>query len=197
MKEFNEFKDEWQAGRQQVVQNTSDTTKIKELARQKKRKSIMAHVGTIIVLTITLVILCLFFYYVAPFKTILSLTGVALMLGGLTLRIIVEIFSLLKANKLRLDYSLKDSNNQLISFYKFRTKIHGGFTLIIIALYCIGFYMLTPEFSLYINLQWMILMDSSFVVIAVILFWQLKKGVMAEKQVLKELVNLNSGLDNE
>lgn len=196
MKEFDEFKNEWKAGRKHEGGMTTASNEIRNLAKRKKRQSVMAHIGTIVVLCITLLVLCLFFYYKAPFTTVLSLSGVALMLGGLALRIIIEIYSLIKANKLKLDYSASQSNNQLMDFYHFRTKVHGGFTLTIIALYCIGFYMLTPEFSLYINLKWMIIMDSSFVLIAVILFWQLRKGVIAEKQVLQELAGLKEDLEN-
>lgn len=196
MKEFDEFKNEWKAGRKQEGVMTTDSKAIKMVAKQKKRKSVVAHISTILVLSITLLVLCLFFYYQAPFTTVLSLSGVTLMLGGLALRITIEIYSLIKANMLKLDYSASQSNKQLIDFYNFRTKVHGGFTLTIIALYCIGFYMLTPEFSLYISMKWMIIMDSSFVLIAVILFWQLRKGVMEEKKVLKELAELKAELNS-
>jgi hypothetical protein len=61
-------------------------------------------------------------------------------------------------------------------------------------MYVIGFYLLTPEFSQHIPLQWMIMMHVSFVIMAAVLFWLISKGVRKEMSTLKYLANLRQAI---
>lgn len=192
MEDFNDLTQQWKKGRS--GENTPDPKKTILLAKQKKRHSINAHIGTIGILSTTFIVLTLFFIYVAPFKETLSHTGIALMLGGLFIRVIIEIVSMRKAATIAPDQSTVEHTNKMIGFYKFRKKIHGPLTYIIFGLYAVGFFVLVPEFSLYISQTRMILMVSSFLVIMgglLVIIW---KSTHKELKVLNELVVLKNAL---
>ena len=54
--------------------------------------------------------------------------------------------------------------------------------------------MLTPEFSQYIEFNWMLLMDGSFVIIMLVLIWIIRKSTKEELQHLKDLIELKQNL---
>ena len=68
-----------------------------------------------------------------------------------------------------------------IKFYKFRKTIHNAVAPVVLVLYTIGFYILTPEFSLYIKFWILVLYDISYVVMGIILFVIIRKGVKKKK----------------
>ena len=116
------------------------------------------------------------------------------MLGGLLIRIIFEIISISKSKKMHvIDNSLESVNNS-IAFYQFRKNIHGIVAPIIISLYTIGFYMLTPEFLLYMSTWNVVLFDVSYLFIAIILFVQIRKGVRKEMENVKSTIELKKEL---
>jgi hypothetical protein len=166
-------------------------------AREKKKSNLYFHYGNIIILSITLVGISLFFYYVAPFRELLSRAGVVLMVGGLIIRIVIEIFSVLKSQKIQMLHDASRTTNDTLAFYRFRKTIHGPVTITIVGLYCLGFVMLGPEFSRYIALEWMILMYSSFVLGALLLIWQIRKGIQKEMRILLELAELKKEMHRE
>ncbi len=105
--------------------------------------------------------------------------------------------SMYKANRLSIDENALTSTSKVIKFFRFRTRIHGGITLLIIALYIIGFYMLTPEFMEYLAMRWIWLMDVGFVLIAITLFYFLRKTVVKELDELRELIKTREYLQEE
>ena len=86
--------------------------------------------------------------------------------------------------------SASASTIEALSFYTFRKKVHGPATITTVVLYVIGFYLLSPEFSKYIEMKWMIAMHVSFVFAAFVLVIQAKKGMAKEMKVLKSLIEL-------
>jgi hypothetical protein len=193
MEDFNDLTQQWKKGRS--GENIPDPKEIILLAKQKKQHSIQAHIGTIGILTTTLIVLSLFFIYVAPFRETISHTGIILMLGGLFIRVVIEIVSMRKAAVIAPDQTTIEHTNRMIGFYEFRKKIHGPLTYIIFGLYGVGFFLLIPEFSLYISESWMIIMVISFLVIMTGLLIIIWKSTRRELRILKELVTLKSALD--
>ena len=188
--EFKELQRKWENGKKIITNKSHDIDKIILKIAAKKRGSLFAHYGNIIIMMISLIGISLFFYYVAPVKEILSIIGASLMIGGLGLRIVIEIFSTLKSKKIDvMDNALAATNNS-IAFYEFRKTIHGPITFIIFGLYSIGFYMITPEFSLYFSLWKMILIDVSYIVIAVILVIIIRNGIKKEMKTLLDIIQL-------
>ncbi|MFZ6663626.1 hypothetical protein [Peijinzhouia sedimentorum] len=194
MKELDDLKNKWQSGKKDLPSMPINSQELIKKAQKKKKASVLAHYGTITILSITLIVLILFFTKVAVFQETLSHIGVALMAGGLALRIIVEAYSLVKAKRISLEQTTIENTELNIHFYNFRKKIHSTFTIIIFALYIIGFYMLTPEFSQYIEFNWMLLMDGSFVIIMLGLIWIIRKSTREELQHLKDLIELKQNL---
>jgi hypothetical protein len=137
-----------------------------------------------------LIVITLFFYYVAPVKEILSRIGAGLMISGLVFRIFIEVISIHKAKQInKLDDALKTMDNT-IKFHQFRKTIHNIIAPVVVVLYTIGFYMITPEFSLYMKFWNLVLIDVSYVIIGIILFVIIRKGVKKEMQKLEDIMEL-------
>ena len=191
MDELNKLKDQWKDAKASVSKPDDATMEeFMKQAQKKKRNVLYAHYGNAAVLTVTLLMIGLFFYHITPFRDLISHIGVGLMMGGLLIRIIIELYSSQRSKLIQLTDQALTHVDQTVSFYQFRKKIHGPVTILIVALYTIGFYMLTPEFSKYLQLHWVILMDLSYVIGAIILVTQIRKGIRAEMKDLSELVEM-------
>ncbi|WP_424961410.1 hypothetical protein [Ekhidna sp.] len=191
---FDDLKNKWDSARDKNPKPQS-TTELIELSKRKHKSVLYSHYGNTVVLTLTLIMISVFFYYVTPFQDLLSKTGVALMVGGLAIRIVIEIISSEKSKKISLIDSTLNTASITLKFYEFRKKIHGPVTFIIVALYTIGFYMLTPEFSRYLEFKWVILMDVSYVLGAIFLIVQIRKGIKEEMVHLADLKRLHEKIE--
>jgi uncharacterized protein (DUF983 family) len=192
---MDNLNNQWKRARQDISRSSEAATETLFHAKAQKQNVLSFHYGNIIVLSFVLMGISLFFFYIAPFKGVLGRTGVGLMVGGLFLRIIVELFSTIKYSRIRLEQDTLKATGQSVEFYRFRQKIHGPVTIIIVGLYIIGFYMLTPEFSLYFPLKWMLIMDIGFIIIAIVLFVQIRKGVRQEMLILQGLSKLQRDIE--
>ena len=158
---------------------------------EKKKGILLFHYGNILVLTVTLIVISLFFYYVAPLREDLSKLGIGCMLAGLLIRFSIEVYSTQKFKTINLVDNAAQTTFNALSFYKYRKKVHGPITVSTVGLYVTGFYLLSPEFSTYINFTWMVIMHLSFVGGAILLVWQIRKGIQKEMEALANLVDLN------
>ncbi|WP_299157032.1 hypothetical protein [uncultured Tenacibaculum sp.] len=196
----NEFKDlqrKWEKQKSELEGNSSNFKQLVSKIENNRKKGLSFHYGNIIILSITLIGLFLFFYFVAPVKELLSRIGVGFMMIGILLRTLIEISSSIKAKKInKLDSTLK-TTELTISFYKFRKRIHGPITLIIFVFYLAGFYMISPEFSNYFSLWQMILMDVSCFVIITFIYIQIRKGIQNEMTLLLETIQLKKEIIKE
>ena len=166
-------------------------------AKARKKQALGEIYGNIIILVLSFFGLGLFFYHFTPVKEMLSRIGISLMLGGLLLRITIEVISMAKSRSIAFSDQLAQTAAAALSFYTFRRKIHGPVTLSILVLYGIGFYLLTPEFSLYIPSKWMIAMHVSFPLITVALIWVIRKGIRKEMASLKYFTQLQQAIATE
>ena len=195
--EFKNLQQKWQKQKKEIGDGSSSLEQIVSTIESKRKKGLSFHYGNIIILLITLIGLLFFFYYVAPIEELLSRIGAGLMMVGILLRIVIEVFSSIKSKKInKLDTALKTTELTL-DFYKFRKKIHGAITHIIFVLYLVGFYMISPEFSNYFNLWQMILMDVSCFVIIAFIYVQVRKGIKNEMKMLLEIIALKNEIINE
>lgn len=191
---FDELQNSWNQAKKEHSGN-KDSSHFLKTAKTNHAKSVRAHLGNILVLVLVVVGLTAFFWYLAPLQDTLSHIGIALMIGGLIVRIIIEWISRLKANTIDYSQSSQDSAHLAKSFYQYRKRIHGPVTITIIALYTIGFYLLTPEFSNYFSPVWMWIIDLSYLVIAIVLFLLIRKGVVREMSDLREIEMLENSLN--
>ena len=121
--------------------------------------------------------------------------GVSLMIGSISVRILIELFSIYLSTKIDLSAAAMKTNHDWLKFYQFRKRIHGPVTLIIIVLYTIGFYMLTPEFSLHFSFPVMILIDLSYIIGAIIFTWFIRNAIRKEMKYLAAVLDLQHGID--
>ncbi|MEO9209891.1 MAG: hypothetical protein ABI208_02265 [Ginsengibacter sp.] len=70
-----------------------------------------------------------------------------------------------------------------MSYFRFRKIMNGPVTVSIVILYSIGFYLLTPEFSLYFSTSMMVLIDLSYIIAAVIFISSIMKAVKKEMSI--------------
>lgn len=193
---MDELKNKWGQAKRAAIANSTPIEVLITKARKKRNSVTNFHYGNIVILTLTLIGISLFFIYVAPFQDTISRIGMFFMLGGLTVRIVVECFSTLKSKKIQLVNETVQTTNDALEYYAFRKKVHGAFTITIVAMYSLGFYMLTPEFSRYIAFQWMVLIHISYVLGAIFLIWQIRKGIRDEMHNLEELIALKKDMEN-
>lgn len=192
--EFNELLNKWEDNKKEIELSTKSLNVLYDKIQKKEKENYLFYYGTITILLITLIVISLFFYYVAPVKETLSRIGVFLMISGLIFRILIEIISINKARQINnIDKTLKTIEST-INFHKFRKTIHTVVAPIIIALYTIGFYSITPEFSIYIKFWNLVLINVSYVIIGIILFLVIRKGVKREMQKLKDIIALKNDI---
>ena len=190
----NDINQLWQDAKKAAQKSTLSTADLILQANKKKKLSQNFHVVNILILSIVLVGICAFFYYVANFQQTISHIGVGLMTGGLAVRIFIEFISMIIFKRIDLTDTASETNQKTMRFYAFRRRIHGPVTIIIVLAYTIGFFLLTPEFSLYFSTPMMVLIDGSYIIGAVILTWQIRKGIVNEIKTLNELVSLRNNL---
>jgi hypothetical protein len=195
--EFKNLQQKWQKHKKELGDSSLSFEQIVSTIERKSKKGLSFHYGNIIILSITLICLFLFFYFGAPVQELLSRIGVGFMMIGILLRIVIEVFSSIKSKRInKLDTALKTTELTL-DFYKFRKKIHGAITHIIFVLYLVGFYMISPEFSNYFSLWQMILMDVSCFVIIAVIYFQMRKGIKNEMNILLEIIELKKEIIKE
>ena len=184
---LDHIKNQWNEAKGASNQQRTNPQELIQLARHKMKKAVQMHVGNIAVLTFTLVGISAFFLFVAPLQTVLSLLGIFLMLGGLALRIIIELVSINRSK--RIDYSQPAAITQEASmkFHAYRKRIHGPVTITILIAYTIGFYLLTPEFSTYFTTNQIILLDVSYLGAAAIFLLSIRKAIRDEMKLLDDL----------
>lgn len=174
--------------------SVADLSEIKSQAAAKKKSALMAHYGNAGVLSVTVIMLVFYFYYLYNFQDVLSNIGINLMIGGLIIRIAIEIYSAVRSRNINLADTAAQSLQNSVAFHEFRKRIHGPITIIIFALYFVGFYMLTPEFSRHISLVWMIIMDVGALIVAAFLIFVIRKGIKQELRDLEKMVELQRSL---
>lgn len=192
--DFNQLKDLWDESKKNQVSPTPDIEDLIQLAQKKMRSTVRSQWITILVLTITFLVIGAFFKYEVHFKHTISRVGIALMLGGLVIRIFLELISIFLSGKINLTETALKSNHSKMSYFRFRKIMNGPVTVSIVILYSIGFYLLTPEFSLYFSTAMMVLIDLSYILAAVIFIWSIRKAVKKEMTILNEVIHIQEDI---
>jgi hypothetical protein len=193
---MDNLENQWNAAKKTISTSSANPEDLIRLATSKKKGLLYFHFGNIIIFTITLVVLLLYFNSIY-LKETLSKIGMFLMLSSMSVRLLVEIISTIKSKKIQLINDASISTDNAVSFYSFRKKVQGPASITTVVLYVIGFYLLSPEFSKYIEMKWMMAMHVSFVLAAVVLIIQAKKGMAKEITVLKSLIELQKEMNND
>lgn len=192
-KELDEIRSRWASGKK-FIRTGDAITNIIARAESKKRSVLFAHYGNIAILLVVMIVVAVTFYYIFPWETALSTWGVHLMVGGLALRIAIEIFSSLKSIKINIADPAAKANQHAIEFYQFRKRVHGPVTITIVAIYMIGFLMFSPELAGNVPLKYVIGLDVIFFIMAFVLIRLIGKGIKQELSDLDTVVRLKEEL---
>ncbi|MCC6835058.1 MAG: hypothetical protein IT213_08720 [Cytophagales bacterium] len=194
-KEMDDISSLWQQAKaSSQAQPKSSIAGLMQAAEARKKNALSAHFGNAAILLVTVAILVFYFYYLYYFEDVLSKVGYNVMIGGLVIRIMIEGYSVWRSRKVKISDTVRESVQNSISFLKFRKYVHGPVTLFILVTYFIGFYLLTPEFNRYFSTFWMIMIDISAFVAAIILTYYIRKGIKQEIQDLEKIVEIQSHL---
>jgi hypothetical protein len=196
MDELDDLKGMWNTEKQIENAVVPDPAAVISAAQKRKGGTIRLKVLTILILLLTLAGIAAFFTYVAKFNDLTSIIGAWLMMGGLALRILIELISIGVSTRIDLSETSSSSNRSFLKYYEFRKMIHGPVTISILVLYTIGFYMLTPEFSRYFSLPVMILIDISYIVGAVIFGIAIRHGIKKEMTLLNAIIKQDAELND-
>lgn len=192
--DLNQLKHLWKEAKKDQRDPLSDSDNLILLAQKKLKSTVRLQWTTIIILVITLLIIGSFFKFQAQFKQTISHVGIGLMLGSLIIRIILELISIFFAGKINLTQNALKLNQSNMSYFRFRKMMNGPVTISILILYTIGFYLLTPEFSLYFSTSMMIFIDLSYILAAVIFTWSIRKGVKKEMAILNDIIRIQEDI---
>lgn len=193
--DFSTLKGNWDSLKTKIdLSSAPAIVDIEQKIKIKERENYFFYFGTIIILSITVIGVLLFFTYVAPVQEIMSKIGYWLMILGLIFRIIIETISITKAKRIfKLDNTLNNLEN-LAKFHEFRKIIHNIVSPIILVLYTIGFFIIVPEFSKYIEFWYLTLICLSYFVAGIIIFYVIRKSVKKEIKKIDEILSLKKEL---
>ena len=191
---IDDLKKLWQDSRVDERDNSTDIKNTIHIAKQQMRSATRLQLTGILILVIVAAGLWAFFIYVARFRQTLSHIGAGLMIGGLIVRIITELFSIYMSTRINLADPALKTNNDSLRYFRFRRRVNGPFTAGILIAYTIGFYMLTPEFSLYFSTLVLIMIDLSYLLAAFIFTWFIRNAVKKEMGILKEVLRITNDL---
>jgi len=183
MKEFEDIRIKWQNQANKQAPNNGAKKVIEKTRRLKSGQRL-----TSIILSITVAILVIFFFYVKAYSMQAMTIGLGIMILSVIVRILMELLSLRQLKQIKYDLSLGKFKEEMIAYYKVRLRTHYIFTPIILVLYVIGFVILMPLFKsalstgfyTYIKVSGLIVL----VVGAYLIFMQIKKELF----VLRSLI---------
>ena len=184
----------WQKSRSNDSGAPADSGQIIALAKEKMKRAMRMQLSTILILTLTLAILCVYFLYGVPLNGMISRIGAILMTAGLALRILIEIYSILLARKVDPAETARDSNHAAWLYHRFRRIVNGPVTIAILILYSVGFYMLTPAFALIFSTSMLILIDVSYIFIALLFIAFIRRTIRKETRILDQILQIQEEL---
>lgn len=193
-KGFTSLENAWKKSKKSIQDSEKNVEVIYKKIDQAKGDNVKFYYGTLFILLFTLIGIISFFVFVAPVKELLSRVGASAMIIGLVVRILIEVQSISKLKKIQVDHSTVETIESAIDFHKLRKLIHTIIMPVILIIYSIGFYMLTPEFLMYLSKEMVIFYDVIYLVMIVFLFFQFRKGIRKEMTNLELTINLKKSV---
>ncbi|MDW3193482.1 MAG: hypothetical protein R8G66_14000 [Cytophagales bacterium] len=194
---LDEYKGQWKEARQKESTPSKSAKNLITLSQQQLRSTVIMQLKNMIILAITLIGLSVYFFYAYHFQLTTSHLGITLMVGGLAIRILIEIYSIVRANRIEISHSAKAYNSGFLSYYSYRKHIHGPVTISILIGYTVGFYFLIPEFVQYMTRGMVILIGLSYLPAAAIFGFSIRKGIRDEMKVLNGLLALQTEIEEQ
>jgi len=182
MTEFEELKSQWENQSQSKIPKDGVKLILEKITLIKNKQRI-----TNIVLAVTSVVLVAFFFYVSAYEFQPVMIGLLMMIGALVIRIGLEFLSIRTLKNFDVSTTTEKFKQQMIHYYKGRTKVHFVATPIIILVYVIGFIMLLPGFKESLSSGFYNYIIISSIVVLVILSLFIAREAKRELLSLREL----------
>ena len=145
MKTFDEIQSIWD---QQTESKSSPSVDNIILKAEKQIKKVKQnHYWTIGIISLTTLVLLYYYWWISAYSVNELNLGLTTMILMLVFRIVLELKSIKKFQKIPRSNSLLEYSKQTQSFYQWRKRIHLVLTPIIYILYTIGFSSLLPIFK--------------------------------------------------
>ncbi|KAB2868635.1 MAG: hypothetical protein F9K37_09860 [Bacteroidales bacterium] len=195
--QIDNLKELWNKAKAEVPSADVDVPAIVSKAKSKRRSSIVAHSLNITILAATLVVITLYYFLVMRYRFLLSHVGFGIMFVSLALRIALEVISMIRAYSIDMTDTALRNTEQAVLFFKQRKRIHGLYTIAIVASYMIGFALMGPEIYNNLPLYLFAGIYLFFVVGAYILIVKIRSGIRKEMNDLEDLLALRDEIRKE
>lgn len=135
--------------------------------------------GTVLILSLTVAILLLYLVWMQAYRHAWFFTGLLIMIGMLAIRIVLEVVSYARFQRISPNKSTNAYCEEIIAYYHWRRSIHYIFTPIIYVSYVAAFVSLMPLFKANMSpgLYWYVLISGVivFIGLALLIYHQIKK----------------------
>lgn len=153
----------------------------------KAKKQRNGQYTSITIMSLTVIILIIYAFYYAFNQWNTFNLGLILMITSLTLRIILEFYSLYRKEKQLISMTQKSYHTYLKKYYKARKMINYVITPIFIAVYIFGFYLLLPYFKEYFSKAFYNYILISGILSLIFVIAIIINSTMKEQRFLKQL----------
>lgn len=186
---MNAFTDLEQAWQQQAVTDSQRPSpeQLMQRAEQQARQLKAKFRWTMGLLSLTVLILAVYFTTYAGFRFTAFSVGLLLMMGSLLLRIVLEWISARQFRRLDVRADFNAYLQQLTAFYRKRRWLHLVITPLLYAAYTAGFVLLLPVFRQEFSSGFYVYLLVSGFGSLVVLAWVIFKTNRRELSILAEL----------
>ncbi|TDK50613.1 hypothetical protein [Algoriphagus formosus] len=194
---MNELGNILKSGWQSSILNIPTPPPMEELIKEAKRlnkESYKFQRSTLLILGSTFLMMCYFLLFYFGFRDTVSHIGVGVMLGCFFLRIMLEAYSMFQSKKKDAGQAAIENLETEKKYLHLRLRIHGFWTYLTLGGYTLGFMLLLPEFSLYINSFWMAALVCSYFIPGIILTLLIRRNVLKEIRELRSVVEIKAKL---
>ena len=175
----------WQQGRAQQAVATPDIDRIRSEVLIASRQSARAQFQTVLVLTVTLIALSVYFLTYLTRQVEFSTLGKGLMLGTLVLRIALEVYSIGLARRVRLTDTTQGFIHRSLTLIRYREAAIRWFALIGGLAYTAGYFLLVFAYRDYATSGQIAAMIVSYFVGTAIVGYFIWRGYREERASLR------------
>jgi len=182
MEAFEDLKSKWKDQKEFLVPKDGAKQILETLSGIRKGQRI-----TNIILSLTVIVLIAFFFYISAFRFHTTMVGLLIMIGVLISRIMLEFFSIKRLKSMNPMSNASLYRQQITRYYDSRRRVHYIMTPIIVIAYCVGFYILLPGFEASLSTGFYNYIIISAIVLLVVLGFFIGKQIRQELTILRNL----------
>ncbi len=179
---FDDIKSDWDRQEKPTPQDKGADAIIERVADIRKKNR-----WTVWILTVTFIGVVLFFWYYGALSTPDLGLPVGLMLGGVFIRILAELWGQSTLRRINPGQDAQAYSQRLRNFYKQRKWVHYGLTPLALGAYVWGFVILLPVFRSALSSGFYTYVLISGFVILVALLWLIIREIRRELRMLQSL----------